>query len=152
MKHAARFGLPWLGLATLIVLGGSLAGAPGRAPLPAFAQAVRPAAPARAPSPRPATDEEHCRWVSAALREMQSIRPGMTRAALLPVFTTEGGLSTRVSRTYVYRKCPYLKVDVGFKAAGKPRPDRDGRIGPGESPSDVIVSLSRPYLYWSIQD
>jgi hypothetical protein len=47
---------------------------------------------------------------------MKSIKPGMTRADLQKVFTTEGGISMRVQRTYVYRNCPYCKVDVEFEA------------------------------------
>lgn len=83
---------------------------------------------------------------------MQSVKPGMTRAELLKVFTTEGGLSTGLQRTYVFRDCPYFKVDVEFDAVGRPARDREGRITLGESDADVIRKISRPYLDWSIVD
>ena len=52
--------------------------------------------------------------ISEILTECQEIKSGMTRAELLKVFTTEGGLSTATHRTFVYRGCPYIKVDVDF--------------------------------------
>jgi hypothetical protein len=76
---------------------------------------------------------------------MGTINPGMTRERLLTVFTTEGGLSTRHHRTYVSRECPYFKVDVEFKAVGQPNWDEEGD-------QDVIVSMSKPYLQFSIAD
>jgi hypothetical protein len=76
----------------------------------------------------------------------------MTRAELLNVFTTEGGLSTGLNRTYVYRKCPYIKVDVEFKPVGRPARDKDGRVTLVEASGDVITKISRPYLEWSVLD
>jgi hypothetical protein len=70
----------------------------------------------------------------------------MTRADLLKVFTTEGGLSTRLQRTYVWQQCPYIKVDVRFK------PDGDEKERLQEHPTDTIVEISRPYLQWMIID
>ena len=66
----------------------------------------------------------------------------MTRADLMKVFTTEGGLSIASHRTYVYRQCPYIKVDVKFTAPS---------LGE-ELPTDKIVEVSRPYLEWSVMD
>ena len=51
--------------------------------------------------------KEHLTWVDQSLRRMESIKPGMTRADLLNLFTTEGGLQT--GRTFVYRDCPYSR-------------------------------------------
>jgi len=51
----------------------------------------------------------HVTWVADVLKRMLAIQPGMTRKALLKVFTTEGGLSTRLQRTYVSRNCPYSR-------------------------------------------
>lgn len=52
----------------------------------------------------------------------------MTRADLLKVFTTEGGISTGLHRTYVSRDCPFFKVDVDFRAVGRPDRDGEGRV------------------------
>jgi hypothetical protein len=61
------------------------------------------------------SSQRYVSWVAGVLTRMQTIRPGMTRDALLTVFTIEGGLSTRLHRTFVSRDCPYFKVDVEFR-------------------------------------
>ena len=91
-------------------------------------------------------------WVTSALVKMESIKPGMTREDLLRVFTTEGGLSTGLHRTFVSRDCPYFKVDVEFKAVGRPDRDNEGRGTLEEDSRDIIVKLSRPYLQFSVVD
>jgi hypothetical protein len=87
-------------------------------------------------------DSEHAKWIDSAMLSMQTIKVGMTRAELLTVFTTEGGISTTSQRTYVYQHCPYIKVDVKFAAASRDE----------ELPTDKIVEISRPYLDWSYAD
>ena len=87
-------------------------------------------------------DREHTAWLTDVLNAMQSIKVGMTRSDLMKVFTTEGGLSTTSQRTYVYRQCPYIKVDVKFAASSRHE----------ELPTDKIVEVSRPYLAWSVMD
>jgi len=87
-------------------------------------------------------DWEHTKWIDNAIRSMQAIKVGMTRSDLLTVFTTEGGLSTTSQRTYVYRQCPYIKVDVKFAVASRTE----------ELPTDKIVQISQPYLAWSVAD
>jgi hypothetical protein len=80
------------------------------------------------------------------LEKCQTIKPGMTRAELSKVFTTEGGLSTPKHRTYVYHDCPYVKVDVDFApSSGKPATLE-------EKPGDIIASISKPYLDWTASD
>jgi hypothetical protein len=56
---------------------------------------------------------EHTAWVAASLRTIQTIKPGMTHTDLLKACKTEGGISKRLQRTYVFRDCPYIKVDAG---------------------------------------
>jgi hypothetical protein len=84
--------------------------------------------------------------ISAILTECQKIKPGMTRAELLKVFTTEGGLSSAMHRTLVYRGCPYIKVDVDFTLSDSKQNAVD------EQPADTINKISKPYLDWSICD
>jgi hypothetical protein len=88
--------------------------------------------------------ENHTEWVSECINRIQSIKLGSSRAELLKVFTTEGGLSTRSQRTYVYRDCPYIKVDVKFKAVDNDKYE--------EKPDDIITEISKPYLQWSIMN
>jgi hypothetical protein len=83
---------------------------------------------------------------------MQSIRPGMTRAQLLTIFTVKGGLSDGLPRTYVSRECGYFKVDVEFEPVGRPARDKDGRVPVVEDNRDVIVRISRPFLQGSVAD
>jgi len=74
----------------------------------------------------------------------------MTRGDIMRVFTFEGGLSTRAQRTYVYRQCPYIKVDVEFEV--EQFRDAQGRIAGPEANGDVIKRISRPYLAWGVAD
>jgi hypothetical protein len=99
-----------------------------------------------------AFDKDHTAWVAESLKRMQTIKPGMTRTELLKVFTTEGGLSTGLQRTFVSQDCPYSKVDVEFEAVGRPSRDSDGRVTLVEGSQDIIVKISRPYLQFSIMD
>ena len=101
---------------------------------------------------QPVSSQDHVTWVAQALKRIQTIKPGMTREALLKVFTTEGGLSTGLQRTFVSRDCPYFKVDVEFKVVGRPDRDDDGRVTLVEGSQDIIVKISRPYLQFSIRD
>lgn len=90
------------------------------------------------------TDEEHGKWIASVIDAIDAIKPGMTREAMKEVLQEEGGLSTRTHRTYVYKQCPYIKVNVVFAPT-----DAD----PGtEKPEDKVVSISRPYLEYRIMD
>ncbi|MGC9944233.1 MAG: hypothetical protein ABSE48_20595 [Verrucomicrobiota bacterium] len=82
--------------------------------------------------------------VANVLKECQTIKPGMPRAELSNVFSTEGGLLTSTHRTYVYRDCPYIKVDIDF-APSAPKQDV-------EKPTDTVTKISKPYLDWSVAD
>src|SRR5579883_1367046 len=98
------------------------------------------------------TAGSHVAWVGEVLKRMLTIQPSMTREALLKVFTTEGGISTRLRRTFISRDCKYFKVDVDFRAVRGPYSDDQGRVAPTEDPRDLIVAISRPYLAFSVLD
>ncbi len=89
-------------------------------------------------------DQEHTKWIDKVMRTIQTIKPGMVRGDLKKMFAEEGGLSARRQRKYVYKTCPYIKVDVEFAPS-----DNDMST---EKPEDKIVSISRPYLEYSIMD
>ena len=101
---------------------------------------------------QPTTREDHIAWVAEAFKCMQTIKPGMTRKELLVVFTTEGGLSTPVRRTFVSRDCPYFKVDVEFAALGRPGRESNDRVTMVEGAQDRIINVSKPYLQFSVMD
>jgi len=97
-------------------------------------------------------EQDATNWVRDALSEIQTVKVGMSRGQLLSLFTTEGGLATGLKRTYVYRRCPYIKIDVEFEAVGRPARDAEGRVTLVESERDVITAISRPYLAWEVTD
>jgi hypothetical protein len=80
---------------------------------------------------------------------MLTVEPGMSRDQLMRIFTIEGGLSTPRRRTFVSRDCPFFKVDVVFRRALDNEADSNWLQ---ELDSDVIASISRPYLQFSILD
>ena len=91
-------------------------------------------------------DKDLTKQVSDILTECKKIVPGTTRAKLLRVFTTEGGQSTATQRTFVHRRCPFIKVDVEFvpsESTQKPLEER---------PTDTVSKISKPYLEWSRMD
>jgi hypothetical protein len=92
---------------------------------------------------RTRADEEHAQWIGGVMQAIAAIQPGMTRQDVFQVFTEEGGLSTRTRKTYVYKHCPYIKVDVEFSAIEDSGVDAGS---PVENPADKIVKISRPYL------
>ena len=66
-------------------------------------------------------DQKHTAWIADAIKAIETVKVGMTRSDLTKVLTTEGGLSTTSLRTYVYRRCPYIKVDLKFALQQKRR-------------------------------
>lgn len=97
-----------------------------------------------------ATDKEKYRdlekLIAKSLGEIEKIKAGMTRADLLKVFSTQGGMSTGIYRNYVYKNCPYIKVDVEFEPVGRPARDAQGRVTLEEANEDLIKKISKPYL------
>ena len=110
--------------------------------------------PARASSvsARGKCSSDHIAWVVEVLKRIQTIIPGMTRDDLMRVFTTEGGLSFGLQRAFVSRDCPYFKVNVTFRRASTQSSDTPGRGDLVEYDNDVIVSISQPYMQFSIMD
>jgi hypothetical protein len=107
---------------------------------------IDPALQIKRPPTNSVADTNLTKQISEILTECQKIKPGMARAELLKFFTTEGGLSTATHRTFVYRSCPYIKVDVDFT------PSDTQQKALEERPTDTISTISKPYLDWSIID
>ena len=84
---------------------------------------------------------EHSQWVGSTLAAIQKLQPGATRADLEKLFVTDGGISTLDQQTYVYRECPYIKVDVEFSLNPK-----------GVRSQDTINAISKPYLAMPVGD
>ena len=93
--------------------------------------------------PKREASQHHTEWISRCIKRIQSIKPGATRGELIDVLSTEGGISNRRGRRYVYKECKYIKVDVEFKPIGDE---------PFENDNDIITKISKPFLEWSIAD
>lgn len=91
-------------------------------------------------------------WVAECLKRILTIEVGMNRQQLSKVFTTEGGLFNAMRRTYVSRDCLLFKVDVTFRRATESTANDDRSELFHELDDDVITSVSRPYLQFSITD
>jgi hypothetical protein len=98
------------------------------------------------PSSASRATDEHTEWIAKSLKEIESVKAGMTRVDLLKVFKEEGGISTRTWRRYAYRDCPYIKVDVEFEPIGEP----ENKLS--QNQKDKIIKISKPFLEWSIMD
>jgi hypothetical protein len=96
----------------------------------------------------PKQSEVHTKWIADTLKEIQTIKPGMTRRDLLRVFGEEGGISSRMWHRYIFHDCPYIKVDVEFF----PSPANKDDPKAYNDPNDIITKISKPYLEWSIMD
>lgn len=107
--------------------------------------------PGQSPSPEPCV-QDHEVWLAQVLKKMETIKPGMTRQDLLAAFNTEGGLSTRLRRTFVSRDCPYCKVVVEFKSVARADRDNPGFVISPEDSRDIIIKISQPFLQFAIAD
>jgi hypothetical protein len=85
------------------------------------------------------------RAIDTVIRIASALHPGMTRADVLKNFQTEGGISARQWNSYVYKRCPYIKVDVTFAVA-------PGQDQMNEAATDKIATVSKPYLQFSVSD
>jgi hypothetical protein len=81
----------------------------------------------QAPSP-PKGDWEHTLWIDGTLAAIESIQVGMSRKESDRLFAPEAGFHGGQGEVYIYKQCPYIKVNVQFTNDGK------------------ISRISRPYL------
>lgn len=96
--------------------------------------------------------EKQAEWIASVIKDIQKIKVGMTRGEMRKVFGEEGGISTTRQRKYIYRGCPYIKVDFEFESRGPEIKDVRGVYMRPEFDLDVITKMSKPYLEFSIDD
>ena len=95
---------------------------------------------ADAPADRKLTSQ-----VDEILKEWSMLKPGMTRSELSKNFSPElGGLFAISDMRYCSKHCPYIKVDVKFTLT---QPNQKTEL-----PTDVIQTISKPYLEYAISD
>lgn len=106
------------------------------------------------PAQTPCSDEERCQLVVQALQAVARLKPDMHRIDLAQDFQPDGGITPLKQEgegsyldhaRYVYRKCPYVKVDVDMVIEGATK-------GPVPTPLDRIAKVSRPYLEYPFMD
>lgn len=93
---------------------------------------------------RPKGPSSCCSIVEEALHDVSKIKPGMKRADLAAMFTTEGGLDFHIETIYVWKTCPYIKIKVSFAL--------ENSTALKDSPSDVITAVSEPYIQYPVRD
>jgi hypothetical protein len=86
-----------------------------------------------------------CAIILEAIDAANSLKPGVPRSEVEVKFELDGGISFPQRGTYVYRKCPYLKLDVDFAAD-------DIMRRPTPSPTDTVVKMSRLYVAYPVAD
>jgi len=79
-------------------------------------------------------------WAGRALRQMLLVKPGMTRADVMRIMTTEGGICFPEMQRFVSRDCPYFKLKVWFRPSSP---------GFAFEPQDVVVKVLQPF--WSFR-
>ena len=102
-------------------------------------------APGQELNQQPQINASLTREIDVVIRTADALHPGMTRADVLKNFQAEGGISARQWNHYVYKRCPYIKIDVTFVVA-------PGEDQFNESATDKIATVSKPYLQFSIMD
>ena len=114
------------------------------------------------------TEQAHRQWLEERYAEATSIKEGMTRADVLKLFETDGGLQRLgVPERYVLKSCSMIKVDIEFDPPAGIKgellePAEGVRVG-GAQPSErkrqivpdtalKVKRVSRPYLEHFITD
>ena len=72
-----------------------------------------------AASPPSSGDWEHTLWIDGTLTAIESIEVGMSSKELEKLFTLEGGIHQTEDYVYIYKECPYIKVNVQLTNDGK---------------------------------
>jgi hypothetical protein len=91
-----------------------------------------------------ASERSCCSIVEQALSSVGRIKPGATRADVERDFTLDGGLDFGPISVYTFKGCPLIKIRIEF-TKGSPGAATD-------SQSDVIKSISQPYLQYPVRD
>lgn len=82
-------------------------------------------------------DGGHQKWLAERIAEAKTIKPGMSRAALLKVFDVEAGFQSMLPTRYVLKSCPMIKIEVRFQP---------GIGGQSTGVIEPIGTVSRLYL------
>jgi hypothetical protein len=95
---------------------------------------------------KPSSPEECCAIVARAIDAVNKIKKDMLRSDVEKEFRLEGGLFSRNQTFYVYKNCPFIKIKVAFELDPSYKDFVTG------SPKDRVLSVSKPYLEYSVTD
>jgi hypothetical protein len=95
---------------------------------------------------RPSSPDECCAIVTKAIDSVNKIKKDMLRSEVEKEFRLEGGLFSRNQTFYVYKNCPFIKIKVAFELDPSYTDFVTG------SPKDRVLSVSKPYLEYSVAD
>jgi hypothetical protein len=88
--------------------------------------------------------DSSCALIQQALTDYHRIKVGITRGEVEKYFAQDGGAQFPSSTRYVYPRCHYLHLDLGFEAKG-----------PADrlfSPDDTVTKASKLYVDYSAKD
>jgi hypothetical protein len=102
-----------------------------------------------APAPLLGQNDPCCSVVQDALRVASQIKAGMTRRAVEKDFIPDGGLAFPLETTYVFKRCPLIKIRITFS----PQPGKDSNEGSYSlSEEDRIASVSELFIAYQNRD
>lgn len=108
---------------------------------------IAPSAPAAvARAAQSDTQSQCCSAVAKALEAVNRIKTGMLRENVEEEFTQDGGIDFGSETVYTYKKCPLIKIRVGFS------PKTDGTAKSNNRLKDVVKSVSKPYIEYPSRD
>jgi len=97
---------------------------------------------AQAQPPRHQPDTDHAKWVEMCLKDLESIKVGMTRGEIEGKLSKDGGLQSVSPFRFAHPACASFKIDVQFDF--KRNPSDQNRAVWGKD--DKATKVSKPYI------
>lgn len=97
-----------------------------------------------APRVGKSSNQTPCPIIEEAMRDYQQLKAAKTRREVEKYLAPDGGLQFPASTRYVYPRCAYLHVDVGFELV------KPAEIAP--FPEDRVIRISKIYLEYPAKD
>ena len=90
--------------------------------------------------------------IKEAIWAVHDLKVGDTRAIIRKSFELDGGLQTRETSRYMFKKCHYFKIDVEFSIVGDPSKKFTSPTDKDFPSEDIVKGISRPYLEYPAMD
>jgi len=101
-----------------------------------------------APESQPQREIISAETAISILHDWETLKPGVSsRADLLKIFSrTGGGFADATRRSYAYKDCAYILIDVTFSLSQPKEAYKDSKTSYDGLPSDIISTISKPYI------